>query len=151
METVFIVDIECGRELPSLPQPRPHLLISTDPAADLRLTAVYQEIGNRIARARKKSKLSQHDLAVRIGLQRTSVTNIEKGRQKVMVHTLVDMAKHLNVEANELLPRGEAEGSDVTSLFERGVRDTLKPQALRFIEKSASKGKVAAPKLRTIS
>jgi transcriptional regulator with XRE-family HTH domain len=134
-------------------KPRPHLLISTDPAADIRLTAVYQEIGNRIARARKKSGLSQHDLAVRIGLQRTSVTNIEKGRQKIMVHTLIDMAKHLNVEARDLLPRGEAasSGHDVTRLFEEGVLNTLKPQALRFIERSAFKGKSPVPKAKTNS
>lgn len=134
-------------------QPRSHLLISTDPVADQRLTAVYQEIGNLVARARKKSKLSQHDLAVRIGLQRTSVTNIEKGRQKIMVHTLMDMAKHLNVEAVALLPRGEAVGSgqDVTKLFERGVRDTLKPEALRFIEKSALRSKTPVSKTKATS
>lgn len=123
------------------------VLITTDPTSEARLTATYQEIGNRIARARKKTKLSQHDLAVRIGLKRTSVTNIEKGRQKVMVHTLVEVARHLNISPTELLPREQSGSSadDVARLLENNV--TLRPEALRFIQKSASKTKT----LKTVS
>jgi transcriptional regulator with XRE-family HTH domain len=151
METVFIVDLRIVSFFLGLTLFLP-ILISTDPAADARLTSIYQEIGNRIARARKKSRLSQQDLATRIGLQRTSVTNIEKGRQKIMVHTLIELAQHLSVELDELLPRQDmGTKHDVTSLLERGVRGTLKPGALRFIEQSALKGQAAAPKTKTTS
>lgn len=127
-------------------------MISTDPAADVRLTSLYQEIGNRIARARKKSRLSQQDLATRIGLQRTSVTNIEKGRQKIMVHTLIELAQHLNVELTELLPRGDnSAGRDVANLLEQSIRGTLTPAGLRFIEQSALKGQPVAPRGKTNS
>lgn len=139
METVFIVDIEVK---PMISRPETNrALITTDPATQALLTATYQEIGNRIARARKKTKLSQHDLATRIGLKRTSVTNIEKGRQKVMVHTLIEVAKHLNVSPAELLPREQSGSSsnDVSRLLENNV--SLRPEALRFIQKSAAKAK----------
>jgi transcriptional regulator with XRE-family HTH domain len=124
-------------------------LISTDPAADARLSAIYQEIGNRISRARKKTKLSQHELAGRIGLQRTSVTNIEKGRQKIMVHTLVEIARHLNVSPEKLLPRDPSTsiGNDVASYLDSAVLGTLRLEEIRFIEKSAFKAK----KLKTAS
>jgi transcriptional regulator with XRE-family HTH domain len=116
-------------------------LITTNPSTEARLKAIYQELGNRISRARKKTKLSQHDLALRVGLKRTSITNIEKGRQKVMVHTLLDVAKHLNVDALELLPRDKdaAVNQDVVTLIESSV--SLRPDALRFIRRSALKVK----------
>jgi transcriptional regulator with XRE-family HTH domain len=43
-------------------------------------------------------------LAEKVSLTRTTVTNIEKGRQQLLVHTLVDIAKALNVSIELLLP-----------------------------------------------
>ncbi len=64
---------------------------------------LYVELGRRIRRVRE-GKLSQEELAVRVGLTRTSITNIEKGRQKLMVHTLWAIAKVLAVDVDTLLP-----------------------------------------------
>jgi hypothetical protein len=38
-------------------------------------------------------------------MSRTSVTNIERGRQKMLLHTLWDIAGAVGVEASELLPK----------------------------------------------
>ena len=115
------------------------VLISTNPAAKARLTALYQEIGHRVARARKKANLSQQDLATRIGLKRTSVTNIETGRQKVMVHTLLELAEHLGVTIEELLPREPSKDkrNDVAQLLESEVLRNLNPETLKFIQKAS--------------
>ena len=43
-------------------------------------------------------------MAEKVSLTRTTVTNIEKGRQQLLVHTLVDIAKALNVSIELLLP-----------------------------------------------
>jgi DNA-binding XRE family transcriptional regulator len=63
----------------------------------------YVALGRQIATIRH-SKMTQEDLARTISLTRTSVINIEKGRQQLLVHTLVDIARALGVPVTELLP-----------------------------------------------
>lgn len=65
---------------------------------------VYGEVGRRIKRTREKRGLTQEALASLIPLTRTSITNIEKGRQRIMVHTLLDLAAALRVSPSALLP-----------------------------------------------
>lgn len=66
--------------------------------------ALYAALGDKIRRARKSSGLTQQALASLISLTRVSVTNIEMGRQKLMLHTLFDIAGALKVEPCDLLP-----------------------------------------------
>ncbi|PZO43885.1 MAG: hypothetical protein DCF19_04455 [Pseudanabaena frigida] len=66
--------------------------------------AFYKELGSQIKKARNKALLTQESLAEKVSLTRTTVTNIEKGRQQLLVHTLVDIAKALNVSIELLLP-----------------------------------------------
>jgi transcriptional regulator with XRE-family HTH domain len=63
----------------------------------------YLEVGARIAKARR-GNLTQKELAARTLLTRTSIINIEKGRQQVLLHTMVDIAKALNVSVSDLIP-----------------------------------------------
>src|SRR5437867_243891 len=66
----------------------------------------YIELGRNIRRHRQRPgvDLSQDSLAKRVGLSRTSVTNVEKGRQQVPLHMLYVFADALGVEATALLP-----------------------------------------------
>ncbi len=48
--------------------------------------------------------MSQATLAVSVGLSRTSITNIELGRQHVPLHTLYEVASALGVEPSQFLP-----------------------------------------------
>ena len=48
--------------------------------------------------------MTQEALAAKARLTRTSIINIEKGRQQVLLHTLVDIANALNVSPIELIP-----------------------------------------------
>ena len=66
--------------------------------------AFYVELGRRIASSRKEKKFTQSRLADLVGLSRTSITNIELGRQQVAVHLLVDLAIQLDVSLGELVP-----------------------------------------------
>jgi DNA-binding XRE family transcriptional regulator len=68
----------------------------------LREAAYYRELGQRIQRARMALGLTQEGLASLVGLTRTSMVNIEKGRQKVLAHTLVRFARSLNVRIEAL-------------------------------------------------
>jgi transcriptional regulator with XRE-family HTH domain len=74
--------------------------------------AFYKQVGEKI-RAQRGKDLSQEALASAIGLTRTSISNIEKGRQRLLLHTLADIAAALKVDAVSLLPdkRVPAEGA----------------------------------------
>jgi DNA-binding XRE family transcriptional regulator len=67
--------------------------------------AFYRELGARIQHGRRKLGLTQAGLASTVFLTRTSIVNIEKGRQKVLCHTLVAMAHALHTDAEKLLPK----------------------------------------------
>lgn len=67
-------------------------------------TALYIEIGERIQIARKACDLSQQELADVVGLTRTSISNIESGKQHLTIHTLFDIAAMLEISVHELLP-----------------------------------------------
>lgn len=64
---------------------------------------IYRLIGGQIRVVRHSRKLTQEQLGERVKLQRTSITNIEKGRQKLLLHTFIDIAKALAVSPNDLL------------------------------------------------
>jgi transcriptional regulator with XRE-family HTH domain len=64
----------------------------------------YRQFGRILAEARNKKKLSQEVLARELGLSRTSITNIEKGRQPVQLHTVYHISHLLSVDLKELLP-----------------------------------------------
>lgn len=74
--------------------------------------AFYQELGRRIKEARTKGRLTQEVLANKVSLTRTTVTNIEKGRQQLLVHTLVDIAEVLQVTPESLLPEPQSSSID---------------------------------------
>jgi transcriptional regulator with XRE-family HTH domain len=67
--------------------------------------AFYVEVGHRVRSARERAGLTQDALAERVALSRTSVTNIERGRQRVLLHTLWDIAAVLGVEPVTLIPK----------------------------------------------
>ena len=68
---------------------------------------LYWEVGAAIRRARVDKGLSQQELADLAELQRTSIVNIEGGRQRLPLTTLYDIADALGVQAVALLPRNE--------------------------------------------
>ncbi len=98
------------------------------------LIGFYAALGDRIRTARLRCGLSQEELARQVSLTRTSVTNIEKGRQKVLVHTLVDAARVLKVPVESLLPVGD-EG-EIANLSKRLPAD-LSHRVRQWIESKA--------------
>jgi transcriptional regulator with XRE-family HTH domain len=65
---------------------------------------LYQFVGSKIRQRREKKRLTQEFLGQQVGLSRTSVTNVEQGRQAILVHQLVEFARALHVEPSALLP-----------------------------------------------
>jgi transcriptional regulator with XRE-family HTH domain len=86
--------------------------------------AFYKQLGANIRKNRQRLELSQDDLARSIGLTRTSLTNIENGRQHPPLHTFCDLVEQLKVDASALLP-GRAtptEALDVKAMAGQQVR-----------------------------
>jgi transcriptional regulator with XRE-family HTH domain len=65
---------------------------------------IYLDFGQRLRKARRQAKLTQEALGKRVGLSRTSITNIEQGNQHVGLHLLYGLAKAVGVRPVELLP-----------------------------------------------
>lgn len=72
--------------------------------ANLYPASFYKEVGRLVQKSRKARGMTQEILASRIGLTRTSVTNIEQGQQKFLLHTLIDIAQALHIAPASLLP-----------------------------------------------
>jgi transcriptional regulator with XRE-family HTH domain len=70
----------------------------------MRQANLYSEFGALVRRNRYRLKLSQATLADRVGLTRTSITNIESGRQKILLHHLFLLADALGISPQALLP-----------------------------------------------
>lgn len=69
---------------------------------------VYAELGKRISAKRKERDLSQIELAQHVALTRTSISNIENGRQHLPIHQLYRFAEVLECSVHELLPESAA-------------------------------------------
>lgn len=65
---------------------------------------LYREIGRALRQRREAAKLTQGDVANRVNLSRTSVTNIEQGRQHVTLHVLYALANAVGAKPTDLLP-----------------------------------------------
>lgn len=73
-------------------------------ATEKELNEFYVNMGARIRKARIDHGITQEQLADSLSLNRTSVTNIESGRQKILVHTLIEIADRLEASVGELIP-----------------------------------------------
>jgi transcriptional regulator with XRE-family HTH domain len=73
---------------------------------------LYRELGKLVRAAREKGGMSQEALAASVGLTRSSIANLERGRQKIQIHTLYAIAAALGKRPEDILPR-------------EGVRDTV--------------------------
>lgn len=90
---------------------------------------VYARFGRELKRLRRQRKLSQAALAHRVDpsgqrFGRSTVAMIESGRQRVALHTLLELADALGVKPTTLLPPDRKELPDIA---ER-VRDLPAPE-----------------------
>lgn len=83
----------------------------------------YYEIGQRIRRIRKAHKLSQEELAEKVGISTTHMRHIETGNTKLSLPVFVDIAEALEVQTDSLLydePRDSVTTamSDIAAILE---------------------------------
>ncbi len=106
--------------------------------------SLYGQFGRLVRGHRQRLGLRQDQLAERVGLSRTSITNIERGRQKVLLHQVFLLAESLEISPEALLPSvGMAEVSPrIEQKLAEHLRGAEKEWARRIVV-SGSKGGVS--------
>lgn len=69
----------------------------------------YTKLGDSIRRRREELRLTQAELGESLGLSRTSVTNIERGRQRLLIDQFQGLCRALGVSMETLLVDIDAE------------------------------------------
>jgi len=102
----------------------------------------YKKIGENIKAKRRERGLSQEGLAKAVGLKRPSMSNIEKGRQNILLHTFYDIIETLDIDSNMLLPdRQRADPMQMPDLtsYSKEVREFVEA-AIKPAEKEETNG-----------
>src|SRR5215212_3890841 len=74
----------------------------------------YRHLGGEVRRRRQERGLTQTDIAARVvpPVTRASIANLELGHQRVLAHTLVQLAEILDVPVIELLSLPQSSSGD---------------------------------------
>jgi len=67
------------------------------------LDLIYTAVGAAIRDRREYLGITQDTLAARVGLSRTSITNIERGRQSILLHQFVSFCVALGLRPGDFL------------------------------------------------
>jgi transcriptional regulator with XRE-family HTH domain len=68
---------------------------------------IYRGVGRNLRQTRENQHLTQDSLAQRLGISRTSMVNIEAGRQRAPLHLLWQIAELLETKLILLIPSPE--------------------------------------------
>lgn len=101
--------------------------MSSEPTLD----AFYIHVGEKVRFQRKKARMNQETLSRHLNLSRTTIINIEKGRQRLSLEHAWLTAKILTISIEDLLPptetktvnewADEVKKSDVSLMEKKGV------------------------------
>ena len=83
------------------------------------IEGIYPQLGRRIRQLRVGRQFTQEQLGARLEppVTRASIANIESGKQRLLVHTLLQLAHLFEVSVEELLPApSTATGSPVAAI-----------------------------------
>jgi len=64
---------------------------------------IQKNFGDKVRELRKQKSLSQEELALRSGLHRTYIRDIERGSRNVSIKNIEKIAKALGVRPSDLL------------------------------------------------
>lgn len=63
---------------------------------------INQQLGEKIARERKKRNMTQEELAAKIKVQTATISNIERGETDTSVYTIFKIAEVFKMHIKEL-------------------------------------------------
>lgn len=85
----------------------------------------YADFGQRVRAARETAGFTQRELADRLGLTRSSVANIEAGRQRALLHVAAAVAETTGTRPADLVP--DHIGTAVSGSIARDLRRLSDP------------------------
>jgi len=97
---------------------------------------LYQKIGERLKKSRLKLGMTQAQLAEKIGgMRRTSITNIEAGRQHPPLNVLYDLCQILGLEIMDVLPKiAELQQADHVPVKIDGKMKKFPPKSAKLLQ-----------------
>lgn len=102
---------------------------------------LYQLVGEAVKRRRVETGMTQSRLATEVGVTRTSVTNIETGRQKPPLHLLFKICAVLGVEGKDVIPEnGEVVRSEAVPVEVDGEVRFMPPKAAEALKRLRGTG-----------
>ncbi|QMV42665.1 helix-turn-helix domain-containing protein [Cohnella cholangitidis] len=101
---------------------------------------IYTEIGRKIREERDKKGWTQQELSDMVELTRSSIANIELGRQKIQVHVLYTFAKLFGINPTDLMPQTNQIYQDEVITDEKESLDKESRDFLERILKKSSHG-----------
>jgi transcriptional regulator with XRE-family HTH domain len=109
----------------------------------------YEVLGSNIQEAREEQKMTQAQLGLRLNppSTRASIANIENGKQRVLVHTFVQLAKALAVDIQDLMPAADQPAQASPKDVERELRRKLNLAAPQ-LKKLAVAARPSSPSTR---
>lgn len=106
----------------------------------------YYQIGQRIRKIRKAHKLSQDELASKVGISTTHMSHIETGNTKLSLPVLVDLADALQVRVDDLLFDSPRDSVSSTGDELQQLLDACNSQQAKVILDIAKSAKTALEK-----
>lgn len=67
-------------------------------------SVLYQLLGAKLKARRDELRINQNDLGEKVGIGRTSISNIEQGRQKPPLSVIYKICHELNIDVHSALP-----------------------------------------------
>lgn len=107
--------------------------------ADQTIDQVYKSLGERIRARRVEVDMTQTELGQRVSMTRSSIANIEAGRQRAMIHTIMQIANELDLEPRELLPAPDFTSNDNKLLRELDGQPTSTQEFVQSVVRQASR------------
>lgn len=99
---------------------------------------LYATVGRNVRKIRKATTppMTQQQLASLLDVKRTSITNLEKGQQRIPLHLLYRLCNSLSLQLSDILPAIEDVVVEAESPVALGDTEAQLPRKTReFIER----------------
>lgn len=96
-------------------------------------------VGSKIRKYRKIKKLTQEELAEKIGIKNNTISAYERGIIEVPHSKLLEVAKVLGIKYTHLLPIEDGDSNSTISDYINKVEEQLNKDQQKFLEKLIQK------------
>ena len=106
-------------------------------SSEQNIDAFYIHVGEKVRFQRKKAQMDQETLSRHLNLSRTTIINIEKGRQRLSLEHAWLTANILAISIEDLLPSRETKTVDdwINEVQKVGVNKQTEKGVIKWISK----------------